>query len=164
MRVVWEKNLSRKLLIRYKLYVRIGQGRNASIFLHPPQTKFWEVYWFHPVCLSLRISHCQSESLPSVDMILSTHEIGNGCINFLKICTLITCYLKMCTWNFHIHWINFSSIYRFFSVFGLKLFFNSKKRSLQYNEEFWFKHWKCVVLELKLCIYYKYLQYFSDFC
>ena len=39
-------------------------------------------------------------------------------MDFLKICTLITHYLKMYTWNFHIDWIIFSPFKRLFSVFG----------------------------------------------
>ena len=65
------------------------------------------VYWFQCVSPSFCLS-------PSVPMVLSMHVLTNGCMDFLKICTIIIHHLKMCTWNFHIDWINFLYFTGFF--------------------------------------------------
>ena len=53
-------------------------------------------------CPSVCLSVCLSVCPPSVDMILSTDVLRDGCLNFFEICTLITDHLQMCTWNFNI--------------------------------------------------------------
>ena len=78
------------------------------------------------ICLSVRLSLCP----PSVDMILSTHILRDGCIDFSE--NVYTYYSL--SEDVHLefsYWLDkFSSFYRLFSVFGLGLFFFIKRNSV----------------------------------
>ena len=79
------------------------------------------------ICPSVHLPVCLSDSIPSVYMILSTHVLGNGCIDFSE--NVNTNYLS--SEDVHLefsYWLdNFSSFYKLFSVFGISRFFNNKK-------------------------------------
>ena len=123
---------------------------HMSLYLYPSQTKFGGGY------IRFTLSYCLSVWLPSVNMILSTHVLGNGSIDFSE--NLYTNYLSF--EDVHLEFSYSLGIFfhfkSFFSVFGL----TRLKYCLKNYEELWFKHWTCVVLELKLCFYYYDLQYF----
>ena len=100
-------------LEKYDIHCNIQQiiaqqtGMLDKNFFIPSQTKFGGYIGFIlSVCLSP----------------ICGHDVVN-------ICTLITQYLKMCTWNFHIDWIIFLhfTVFFWFSFFGL-LF--SKRRDI----------------------------------
>ena len=94
----------------------------------PSMNEVQGVYRNHSVWtsvhLSVRPSVCLSVWLPSVYMILSTHVLGNGCIDFSE--NVNTNYLS--SEDVHLefsYWLdNFSSFCTLFSVFGLNRFFN----------------------------------------
>ena len=103
-----------------------------EVILPPPQpaNEVLGVYWFHPVCLSVRLSVSLSVCLSLCPRLwtwfcpLMFWEMSSWF--FVKICILITHHLKMCTSNCHIDWIIFLYFTGFFSVFGLGLFFYNK--------------------------------------
>ena len=56
---------------------------------------------------------------------------------FLKICTLATCHLKMCTWYFPIDWIIFLYFTaRLFCVLRLVVFFTTRNSALRIMKNF----------------------------
>ena len=55
---------------------------------------------------------------------------------FVKICTLITQHLRLCTWNFHIDWITFLYFTGFFLFFGFSLFFITRNAVLKIMKNF----------------------------
>ena len=79
----------------------------VSVFISPANEVWSGIYSFHPVLLSV----CLSVWLPSVDMILSTHVLGNGSIDFSE--------------NLYTNYLSFEDVHLEFS-YSLIIFFHFK--------------------------------------
>ena len=94
-------------------------------------------------------------------MILSTHVVTNGSVDFSENFYSHYSPLKMCIWNFCFGFFYFFILLS--SFFCCWICFQNKKYCLKIMKKFWFKHRNCVFLELKICISYFDLQYL-EFC
>ena len=75
---------------------------HMSLYLYPSQTKFGGGY------IRFTLSYCLSVWLPSVNMILSTHVLGNGSIDFSE--------------NLYTNYLSFEDVHLEFS-YSLGIFF-----------------------------------------
>ena len=132
-----------------------------EFFLYPPpgQTKFGVIYWFQPVCLSVCLLVCLSVCSRYVNMILSTNVIENGCMDFFGHLYTRNSPSEDVHLEFSYWFGKFSSFNRLILFWNLIIFKTRNIYCLKNYEELWFKHWKCVVPLLKLCISYFNLQY-----
>ena len=102
----------------------------------------------HPSAVSVPLSVCPL----SVDMLLSTHVLGNGCMEFFWnfVCWLLT------IWRCAPGIIIFLQFTGLFSVFWTCHILKQEILSINYKE-----HWKCIDFELKLLFW---LTIFRELC